>query len=62
MINVGQIIAESARERGKERLLRLLQRIQNDKREAIKLAQELGYTDEPARDRRADTYCLIDAL
>jgi hypothetical protein len=62
MINIGQIIADSARERGKERLLRLLQRIQNDKREAMKLAAELGYTEQPVRDRRADTYCLIDAL
>lgn len=42
MINIGQIIADSARERGKERLLRLLQRIQNDKREAIKLARSLA--------------------
>lgn len=58
-MNTHQLITESARERAKERLARLLTRIQSDKREAKKLADELGYT-EPTN-RNIETYCLIDA-
>lgn len=59
-MTINQIITESARERAKERLVRLLERIQSDKREAKKLADELGYT-EPVN-RNVQTYSLIDAI
>ena len=61
-MNTHQLITESARERAKERLVRLLTRIQSDKREAKKLADELGYPMPVNRNRNIETYCLIDAI
>ena len=61
-MNVEQIVNASARERAKERLLRLVERIANDRRELRKLAMELGYIEAPVRNQRVETYSLIDAL